>query len=115
MRNKLIHRILEIKTFFIIVLIIVSLSYFGIKYYTQGELLFNQYQFKFYIAFFLLFLWMAGYQIYQNKELKEGQRTILDLIRFMIDENVVNHDNIVKLHQNTRKIILESLDEGVDN
>ena len=135
--SKKIKKVLEIKTLIFGILVMGCLLYYLSKYYEQGELIFLKNQFTFFIGFVLIVMWIMIYLIYQNNEIRkqhkeiqnqyneinrqqnkiqENNEVIKDLINHVIEEQTINHDNIIKFQRNTRQLILESLsskNEGV--
>jgi len=97
-------------TVFLGIIVCLSLIYFGVKYYAESKLIFEQNQFAFYLIFVLLVIWVFGYMVYQNRQLKKSNMVITDLLQSILNEQILSQDATERLHQNSRQIILTAIE-----
>lgn len=115
-------KILNINGIWAFVVIFITLTFYSIKFYKQGELVFIQHQFGFFIGFFLIVVLGFCCVIYQNVDLKKdlivmskklevSNEAIMRFLKVLDINMIKNNDANVEMHRNTRSVVLACLDE----
>ena len=86
-------------TVFAGIVITLCLIAFGEQYYYQLQPLFEKYNFKLYLILVLCIAWLFFYIVYLHKQ-------VVDLVKFVISENIITRKNMSKLNRETRKLIV---------
>lgn len=132
MLNSKIKKLIDVKTFLSAIVVATCVLYYGVKYINNRTLIFEENLISLFIVFSILTIWCLVYLLYNMKKvnsllielqqsqielqqnqivIKQNNEDIKTLVNIVAKEQITNHDSMVKLHQNTRSLLLDLISD----